>query len=260
MKSFPFSVFSENNCAGNLVELYFCEQSLTTEQMLSIARVNNFPASCFLNREQVEKSKVIDVRIFNQQNEIHFCGHGLLASAYYLMCYRNTTELMLNSNSELIDVRNKNGLPWIKLHSLDYQAAEVPAWTQHCFSQPPYCANVVGGSSGYWIFEWRKSFQLNQLVIDFDLLKQSTSRAVIATQSGNGETYDFNYRYFAPQYGIEEDQATGSANVILTNYWYRQLLQSRWLTSRQLSQSGAILYSQIEGNSVWLGGKVNAQR
>ncbi len=62
-------------------------------------------------------------------------------------------------------------------------------------------------------------------------------------------------RYFAPQHGVNEDKATGSANRVLASYWKSKLNQ-RKLKARQLSVEGAVIEVECDKQMVWVSGKV----
>ena len=59
-------------------------------------------------------------------------------------------------------------------------------------------------------------------------------------------------RYFAPQYGVEEDIATGSAMRVLAQYWSSRFKQ---LTVYQCSPQGGLLLSRHTATHVEVGGR-----
>lgn len=75
-------------------------------------------------------------------------------------------------------------------------------------------------------------------------LCQLSQRALIITAPAK-HSCNFVLRYFAPQYGNNEDQATGSANVVVAPYWFKRL-KLRELTSRQLSQNGGLFTLRLD--------------
>jgi predicted PhzF superfamily epimerase YddE/YHI9 len=69
-----------------------------------------------------------------------------------------------------------------------------------------------------------------------------------------GETVDFVSRFFAPNYGIDEDPVTGSAHCVLAPYWGARLGKNR-LVARQLSRRGGTLGCRLAGDRVFISGK-----
>eukprot|EP00293_Proteomonas_sulcata_P014792 CAMPEP_0184290670 /NCGR_PEP_ID=MMETSP1049-20130417/2845_1 /TAXON_ID=77928 /ORGANISM="Proteomonas sulcata, Strain CCMP704" /LENGTH=329 /DNA_ID=CAMNT_0026597871 /DNA_START=167 /DNA_END=1158 /DNA_ORIENTATION=- len=68
--------------------------------------------------------------------------------------------------------------------------------------------------------------------------------AIIATASLTGGDHDFEYRFFAPRCGIDEDPVTGSAQCSLTPFWSPKL-GTESLVSRQSSRRGGQLWSEL---------------
>jgi predicted PhzF superfamily epimerase YddE/YHI9 len=61
-------------------------------------------------------------------------------------------------------------------------------------------------------------------------------------------------RFFAPQVGINEDPATGSAHTTLIPYWAEHL-NKKELTARQLSKRQGLMNCRLEKNRVSISGK-----
>lgn len=94
---------------------------------------------------------------------------------------------------------------------------------------------------------------VRELNPDLAALAKLPFRGVIVTAPG--DTADFVSRFFAPQSGIPEDPATGSAHCMLTPYWSGCTGKSE-LEARQLSRRGARLFCELSGERVKIAGKV----
>ena len=77
-----------------------------------------------------------------------------------------------------------------------------------------------------------------------EAISQHSQRAVIATQWAGSPSIDFYQRYFAPQHGVNEDSATGSAHAVLARYWQQKRGQHQFI-ARQCSSAGGILHSKL---------------
>ena len=75
----------------------------------------------------------------------------------------------------------------------------------------------------------------------------------IATAPGEGGV-DFVSRYFAPNHGIDEDPATGSAHCVLAPYWAARLGKQQ-LKARQISARGGELVCTMGGDRVTIAGR-----
>ena len=68
------------------------------------------------------------------------------------------------------------------------------------------------------------------------------------------DTCDFSSRFFAPNFGIDEDPVTGSAHAQLAPYWSDKLGESK-LRARQLSTRGGELVCEVVGQRILISGK-----
>jgi predicted PhzF superfamily epimerase YddE/YHI9 len=59
----------------------------------------------------------------------------------------------------------------------------------------------------------------------------------------------------APQYGNDEDAATGSACAVLADYWQRRSGAGQW-RMLQLSRAGALFHARIGREGVSIGARV----
>ena len=87
---------------------------------------------------------------------------------------------------------------------------------------------------------------------DFAAMRRVEGADAIATAPGR-DGVDFVSRYFAPNYGVDEDPVTGSAHCVLTPYWAARLGKER-MTARQISARGGELTCTLRGDRVTIGG------
>jgi predicted PhzF superfamily epimerase YddE/YHI9 len=87
-----------------------------------------------------------------------------------------------------------------------------------------------------------------------------TRRALIVTCAVSKDLAlqgeNIHLRYFAPQYGIAEDAATGSAMRVLAGYWQQRGLGDE-LQALQRSPEGGLLWSRVQNQTTWVGGYVS---
>jgi predicted PhzF superfamily epimerase YddE/YHI9 len=80
------------------------------------------------------------------------------------------------------------------------------------------------------------------------------TKAVLVTAVADaGSGADYVLRVFGPNVGIDEDQATGSAQCVAGPYWADRLGRSS-LVAHQLSPRGAVLLVRPAGPRVHIGG------
>ncbi|MFT4615442.1 MAG: putative PhzF superfamily epimerase YddE/YHI9 [Bacteroidia bacterium] len=194
------------------------------------------------------------------------CGHGLLSCAAVWTSYWGGQGSLQAGETTLLCKWQDDAL-WLgfpKVPSADSPAQNslVPDWLEPLLAVPVVSCREVGDTQGYLIAELEADCDLRNLEPPGDSLIQYTRRALIvtcrskATSSEAGER--FHFRYFAPQYGVPEDAATGSAMRLLTSYW-QQLAVGGKVLALQCSPAGGWLRGCITQDRVWIGGDVEAE-
>jgi len=95
---------------------------------------------------------------------------------------------------------------------------------------------------------------VRRFVPDLAVLAGLGTRGVIVTAPGDRPDVDCVSRFFAPNLGIPEDPATGSAHCALAVWWSERLGRER-LVGEQASPRGATVYMSRVGDRVELGGR-----
>ena len=145
-------------------------------------------------------------------------------------------------------------LTWLSFNTLTTHSCEPPEWVEKVFPGQikPLAAATAGDEQGYLVLQWPDGFSLARLPLPQDCLIQHSQRALICTvaQPAAGKNA-IELRYFAPQHGVVEDIATGSAMRILSHYWSFRFDQ---LTARQCSPMGGQLFANFKDTQVEIGG------
>lgn len=189
---------------------------------------------------------------------IKCCGHGLLCSAWHWLHHWNGEGVLTTCDSD-IPCRLEDGVTWVGFPALFAEPCPVPGWVPVVLAGQPAtrCARA-GPEDGYLIIELAANTDLTTIIAPDATLAAWTRRALIVTCRVDSETalYDehFHFRYFAPQYGVAEDNATGSAMRILARHW-RDLGDE--LAALQRSPAGGYLRSRLDRGGVWVGGTVS---
>lgn len=76
------------------------------------------------------------------------------------------------------------------------------------------------------------------------------------TAQSSEKNIDYVLRYFAPNYGINEDPVTGSAQTRLAPIWTKKLGKEQ-LVSKQLSERQGLMMIELEENLVKISGQAN---
>ena len=218
--------------------------------------------SCFINADAI-------TQCYSAHSKIQLCGHGTLA-ANAVLGTRTQSQGFNPASNQAYQYDGQRH--WIKMADIEVSDIAVPDWTTQSFSTPPTHAAIAGDNRDYLILEWPPNQPrsnnkcIANLAVDFNVIKNHTERAIIATQWCEDiqprsllPGLSFLQRYFAPQYGNNEDSATGSAHRVAASYWHRKTGQNTF-TAWQCSTAGGILHSYMhltpQQRNIWIGGQV----
>jgi predicted PhzF superfamily epimerase YddE/YHI9 len=187
---------------------------------------------------------------------IQCCGHGLMCcAASWINRWGQGGTLIMNGSEVACRVSGEQ--VWLGFTPLPPEACQIPAWCPQYFEVGPDAAATAGDADGYLVLAWPAGFELASLPTPDESLAQRTQRSLIITCATENHVAQpaesIRYRYFAPQYGVSEDAATGSAMRVLASFWQQRGL-GRALTAYQCSRQGGLLFSSIEEGKVWIGG------
>ncbi len=182
---------------------------------------------------------------FQRGQVIRRCGSGNLACAYALdTLYSLEAELEMKTCDGPVTLLAYNNRYGYQIHNpLPYSECTSPSLAR-CFDLPPEHIILCGSDTDYSIFVYRDPEALMSLQANFSHIQKTTQRALIATAPSPHDDGDYALRYFAPQWGNNEDAATGSANAILGPYWGKRLGLTE-LHSYQLSAAGGEFWIQL---------------
>lgn len=194
-------------------------------------------------------------------NKIQCCGHGLLSCAA-IWTEHWQQQGVLHAGETTLSCRRQGDAIWLGFPIVPVTDCPVPEWLEALLNASAIYCSEAGDEQGYLIAELEQDSDIGQLEPPGDALAQRSGRALIVTcrvsanYSERGE--HFHFRYFAPQYGVPEDPATGSAMRLLMRYWHQHGLHET-LLARQCSADGGWLQGCIQEGTVWVGGSVKQE-
>ena len=189
---------------------------------------------------------------------ITLCGHGMLCCATAASA-GGLAPQKLEMNGVMARFDRDAKISWLGMPGIETRQEAVPDWAGKIFYAAPKRAASAGGDSGYLVLEWAEDTALETLPVPTNELMRLTKRALIVSCKDNlrGDG-SIRFRYFAPQHGVLEDTATGSAMRVLAGYWRHRGCGDR-LHALQCSPMGGELYSRIDSDATWIGGRVEIE-
>jgi len=168
-----------------------------------------------------------EVQCFNDKSAIQCCGHGMIAAAKNIFTKNKLSKIIINktiSASRNIDEEGCE-IVVLSLPRLTARLQKVPGWMCDVIDFEnekliPAKSAVSEHDDGYLLLEFvpevaQRVFRAMQL--DLSKVCENTKRAVVVIQFDK-EKKSLSMRYFAPQYGVAEDIATGSVMRFVGDY------------------------------------------
>jgi PhzF family phenazine biosynthesis protein len=255
MQAFVLDVFCSKDTSGNPAAVCVLTTWPEDAVLQAFAATQPAPVTVFVRLPAAETTpQPIPVRWFAGPQEINLCGHGSLAAAAVVLAQRPAwPEVKLTSRFGDLSIK-RSALQFSPLAAgqLCY-AMCLPAWhaqrpaglTQltdrlNLPAQGLVMTDCFATRDLVLVLE--TAAQVQAFVPDFALLRQlQPYHATMLTAplyATDGTTaVGYVLRYFAPNIGINEDLATGSAQCSLAPYWLQRLGASQ-LQVQQLSAGG----------------------
>jgi PhzF family phenazine biosynthesis protein len=245
---YQVDAFTSRLFGGNPAAVCPLTEWLPEATMQAIAAENNLAETAFF----VAQGDGYLLRWFTPAVEVDLCGHATLASGYVV-----TRILMPERRSVTFDTLKAGPLEVSRDGEL--LAMDLPAWPPEEKPADPGILAALGArpaesfvARGRTLVVYDRAEDVAALRPDFAAMRRVKGANAIATAAGR-DGVDFVSRYFAPNYGVDEDPVTGSAHCVLTPYWAARLGKEQ-MTARQISARGGELTCTLRGGRVTIAG------
>ncbi|HMD49409.1 MAG TPA: PhzF family phenazine biosynthesis protein [Bryobacteraceae bacterium] len=271
-------VFSEEPLLGNQLGVFPDSLSLDTATMQKIAKELNVAETVFLG-PATRPDCAAAVRIFTPGREMPFAGHPTVGASFVLrelgVVAKDVARFALEEKIGPVPVRVETGnggrpLIWLTTppirvgsaidatacaHALGLDASEL-------LGKPPEI--VSAGNPGVFIALKNKE-AVDRASLDLNAARKLTDESIFIFLFAPTREGAYS-RMFAPDHGVAEDPATGSATGPLAAYMMRHGLMSSADGTRAISEQGtkmgrrSILHILVHGangaNGIEVGGYV----
>lgn len=256
MKIYQVDAFVSEQYRGNTAGVCLLKTELLDMQMQAIAKEMGFPDTAFVVPETAmgDEAKRWSIRWFTPEVEVDLCGHATLAAAWVLSEIAGEVgTLVFSSRSGDLRVAVDGGYLTLDFPAQATTPTALPDIVQKALAlEGDYSSYRAEIKAGNWLVELGSVGELLGIEPDMDLLRKQPEGGVIVT--ARGENCDFVSRFFAPNYGIDEDDVTGSAHCSLAPFWGAKLGKSE-LLAHQLSDRGGEIHCTLQGDRVLLKGQ-----
>lgn len=234
--------------SGNPAGVVVLEQWPSEATLQGLAMTINQAETAFI----VPEEGGYHLRWFTPTVEVKLCGHATLATGTFLKkLFPAQDSFEFSTLSGKLTCRFESGMG-----ELNFPVAEnipdyvPPSYLVELFPNSP----TLHARGDDWFVELESQAAVVVFQPDFAKIRECGLRGLTITAMS--DLTDFCYRFFAPQSGVDEDHATGSAQTYLVPYWAEKL-GKKVLTSAQLSPRGAFFDSTLNGDRVQIRGKSN---
>ena len=248
MRFFLLDVFAERRWAGNQLAV-IVDEGLSTEHMQALACEMGFSETTFIGAQ--DASGAWPVRIFTPQTEIPFAGHPTLGSASAIRSHldpERPNEVALQLGAGRVPVRfARDGVAWMRppdpvvREELEREGLAAALGLEAGDLDPRFGPRRVDGGISFSLIPLRDTEVLSraryQSAHADSLRGQKIPTALfLFAPSGAADAHDLCARMFAPDFGVAEDPATGSANACLGAYMLQTGYPGRPLAELQVEQ------------------------
>jgi PhzF family phenazine biosynthesis protein len=257
MKTYHLKVvdaFTRMKFAGNPAGVVLDANGLTDIQMQFIAREVNTPETAFI-LPATEKDANLRIRWFSPLCEVPLCGHATIASFHALA--EEGMEGMSTNGQHYFKLQTKSGILPIRVEKNFYDTSvefELPLPRFQIKKKVPISLLHALGLS---IKELKKDIPIvtdlyiyipvnclalleninpNYRALANELKKMKVNGVCLLSLETKEKNSAIHSRFFAPNYGIDEDPVTGSANGPLGCYLKKYVLPAGYpVACRELS-------------------------
>jgi len=248
MQIYQVDAFTAEPFRGNPAAVCLLDGNRPDEWMQAVAAEMNLAETAFVQRPAAGG---FGLRWLTPTVEVDLCGHATLAAAHVLW-EGGEAESVLRFRTRsgvLTATRAEGGI------ELDF-----PADPPEPVAAPPGLAAALGATPvavgrgrSFYLAELADAADVRGLTPNFAAIAALDASGVIVTAPGDGEA-DFVSRFFAPNFGIDEDPVTGAAHCCLGPYWQGRLGRGR-LVGYQASARGGFVGVAVRGDRALLTGQ-----
>jgi len=250
LKIYQIDAFTDKVFTGNYAAVILLEEWIDEELMQSIAMENNLSETAFI-KNTIDNN--YEIRWFSPLNEIDFCGHATLASAYVLFEQNPTlNEVVFIADAVGSLNVSKEEDEYIKMVFPNRKPKDIESIPEALLKGLSIAPKEVLLSKQAYFAIYENEEEIYKVQANNVELMKLAPYDVVVTASA--KEYDFISRYFWPVNGGDEDPVTGSIHTGLAPYWAEELNKNE-LKAYQASTRGGVLFCNVTDKNVTLLGK-----
>ncbi|SFT48937.1 phenazine biosynthesis protein PhzF family [Algoriphagus locisalis] len=250
IKTYIIDAFTTELFKGNQAAVCLIPIELSESLMQSIAKEFGFSETAFVISKDTGE---FGIRYFSPVQEIPLCGHATMASSKAL--FNEFPELhTITFHTKLagdLTVVQRNGKIEMSFPLHPTEACEYDTEISKTLGITEVKDSRYNAFHNMLLLQMESSEDLERLQPDFSKLKtiDTVLSGVLVTAESSRADFDYEYRYFFPWSGADEDPVTGGVQSFLAKYWSEKLGKST-LKAFQCSSRTGSMEVEIKANSV----------
>lgn len=250
MRIYFVDSFTNQPFKGNPAAVVLQDKALPDKLMQNIAQEIGFSETAFLLKN--DKDKYL-LRWFSPTTEVSLCGHATLATAKIFFTY-------LKPEQDSIEFQTQYGkiTSYRQGNDIEMRFPRDFSTKQKYYNEIkeylafPIKDNILFSKENHYLTVFvADSLNLNDLAIDIERISKLSTiipniRGLIIS---NKKKDKVQMRFFDPWEGIPEDPVTGSAALVLSEYWF-DYLKVNFLEIEQVSSRGGKMFVKLNDRSI----------
>jgi PhzF family phenazine biosynthesis protein len=277
MKTYHLKIvdaFTRMKFAGNPAGVVLDAEGLTDIQMQLIAREVNTPETAFI-LPATERDANLRIRWFSPLCEVPLCGHATIASFHALA--EEGMEGMSTNGQHYFKLQTKSGILPIRVEKNFYDTSvefelplpkfqvkkKIPISLLHALSiSTKELKKDMPVVTDLYIYipvnrlAILEKIKPNYPALANELKKMKVNGVCLFSLDTKEENSSVHSRFFAPNYGIDEDPVTGSANGPLGCYLKKYVLPAGYSVACRELSDGRLEFIGEQGDEIKRIGRV----
>lgn len=245
---FQVDAFADGLFQGNPAAVVPLESWLPDALLQAIALENNLSETAYI----VGAGGSYELRWFTPGVEVALCGHATLGAAWVV-------SRRMESGLDTVRFRTRSSGELTVDCTGDALRMDLPAIPARPVAADPAVDAALGTpvrelhGARCLVAVLQDEAAVRAVVPDMSLVAALPWHGVVVTAVDGPAS--FVSRYFVPASGIPEDPVTGSTHCTLAPFWAERLGRNP-LVGRQLSRRGGRVDCDVQGDRVWMAGRV----
>ncbi|WP_338792585.1 PhzF family phenazine biosynthesis isomerase [Bernardetia sp. MNP-M8] len=250
IKTYIIDAFTTELFKGNQAAVCLLENELDETTMLNVAKEFGFSETAFIIKQNTGS---FSIRYFSPVKEIPLCGHATLASSKAIFTeFKELTQIIFQTHfGDTLEINQNNGRIEMKFPLHQTEKTEYDDAIRKALGINEVLNSRYNSFHNMLMLELESSEELENLKPDFSVLRkiETTISGVLVTAKSIRDNFDFEYRYFFPWSGADEDPVTGGVQSFLAKYWSDKINKNK-MNAFQCSKRTGSMEVELMKNSV----------